>query len=89
MLADLLDLLDCGDADLRFVVTCDGAHNSRAVADPRGTREANRTVHELVRRAPGRRYGGCLVNPHFLEAALGMDLPERNADAPGGCRAGA
>ena len=72
MLADLLDVLDHCDADLRFVITCDGAYNSRVMADPSGMREANRMVYELVRQAPGRLYGGCIVNPHFPEAALDM-----------------
>ena len=72
MLADLLDVLNHCDADLRFVITCDGVYNSRVMADPSGMREANRMVYELVRRAPGRLYGGCIVNPHFPEAALDM-----------------
>jgi len=75
MLEDLLDVLDRADADLRFVMSCDGPYLSRMVQDPAGILEANRLIHELARRAPGRLYGSCTVNPSFLaESRRAMDL---------------
>ena len=31
---------------------------------------ASELIYDLVRRAPGRLYGSCLVNPHFLDTSL-------------------
>jgi predicted TIM-barrel fold metal-dependent hydrolase len=75
MLEDLLDVLDRCDADLRFIISCDGPYFSRMVDDPAQILEANRMIHDLASRAPGRLYGSCMVNPHFLEASLeAMDV---------------
>ena len=70
MLDDLLAVLDGCDADLRFVVSVDGPYFSRMVADPSGVLESSRFIHELVKRAPGRLFGACTPNPHFLAESL-------------------
>jgi predicted TIM-barrel fold metal-dependent hydrolase len=67
---DLLALLDRCDADLRFVVSCDFPYIGRIAADPAQMLPANRMIHDLVRRAPGRLYGACMVNPNYLEESL-------------------
>ncbi len=72
MLADLLDVLDRCDADLRFLISCDGAYNSIVKQQPDGMMIANRMVHELCRQAPDRLFGSCIVNPHYLDEALQM-----------------
>ena len=75
MLDDLLAVLDRCDADLELVVSCDGPYLGHIARDPGQVVSANRMVHELVRRAPGRLYGSCTVNPNFLDASLrAMDL---------------
>ncbi len=70
MLQDLLTVLDVPDADLRFVVSCDGPYFSKMIQSAEGVLEANRFVHELVSRAPGKLYGACCVNPHFPRESL-------------------
>jgi predicted TIM-barrel fold metal-dependent hydrolase len=70
MLADLLAVLDQSDADLRFVVSCDGLYLGRISREPGAMLDANRMVYELVRQAPGRLYGSCTVNPNFLDESL-------------------
>ncbi len=72
MLDDLLDLLDRCDADLRFVISCDGAYNSLVKQQPDGMMIANRMVHELCRQAPDRLFGSCIVNPHYPDEAQRM-----------------
>jgi predicted TIM-barrel fold metal-dependent hydrolase len=75
MLEDLLDVLDRCDAELRFIVSCDGPYTGQMVREPGGMLVANRFIHELVRRAPGRLYGSCTVNPNYLDESLRvMDL---------------
>ncbi|NLF16618.1 MAG: amidohydrolase family protein [Lentisphaerae bacterium] len=69
-LDDLLAVLDGCDADLRFVVSCDGWYTRQVLQDPEGMEVANRFVHDLVSRAPGRLYGSCTINPNFLDASL-------------------
>lgn len=70
MLDDLLDLLGRCDADLRFVISCDGPYLGYIGRDPDLMLDANRMVYELVRHAPDRLYGSCTVNPNFLEESL-------------------
>ncbi len=70
MLDDLMELLDRCDADLRFVISCDGPYMSGIGGDPEQMLPANRMIYELVRQAPGRLYGACMVNPNFLEESL-------------------
>lgn len=70
MLEDLLDVLDRCDADLRFVVSCDGPYYGYMAKDPSQMLPANRMIYDLVRRAPGRLYGACMVNPNFLDESL-------------------
>ena len=72
MLEDLLDVLERCDADLRLVVSCDGPYFSRMLQSPEGVLEANRSIHELVSRAPGRLFGACCVNPHFLDESVAV-----------------
>ena len=66
MLEDLLDVLDRCDADLRFVICADGFKSK----DPAAILETNRMIYDLCRRAPGRLFGGCMVNPNFLDETL-------------------
>ena len=70
MLADLLEVLDRSEADLRFIISPDGPYFSRMMQDPTGIMEANSMIHRLVRAAPDRLYGACMVNPHFPDASL-------------------
>lgn len=70
MLRDLLDVLDRCDADLRFLISCDGPYTGRILREPGGMLVANRFIHDLVREAPGRLYGSCTVNPNFLAESL-------------------
>lgn len=70
MLEDLLDVLDRCDADLRFVISCDGPHFGPMTRDPEAILAGNRFIYDLVRRAPGRLFGSCMVNPRFLEESL-------------------
>jgi len=70
MLADLLDVLDRCDADLRFLISCDGPYTSQIIREPGGMLAANRFIYDLVRQAPGRLYGSCTVNPNYLDESL-------------------
>ncbi|MFC1806120.1 amidohydrolase family protein [Planctomycetota bacterium] len=70
LLDDLLEVLDRCDADLRFVLSPDGAELRRSINEPKGVHAANRFIHDLVREAPGRLYGSCNVNPHFLDESI-------------------
>lgn len=72
MLADLLSVLDRCDADLRFIISCDGHYNSLVKQRPDGMMIANRMIHELCRQAPNRLFGSCIVNPNFLPESLAM-----------------
>jgi len=72
MLADLLDVLDRCDADLRFVISCDGHYNGLVKQQPDGMMIANSMIHELCRQAPDRLFGSCIVNPHYLDESLQM-----------------
>jgi len=70
LLEDLLEVLDTCDADLRFVLSPNGAELSRMIREPEGVRAGNEFIHDLCRRAPGRLYGACQVNPRFLDESL-------------------
>lgn len=70
MLADLLDVLDRSSHDLRFVISPDGSYLSDIGRDPEGMVRANEMVYELVRQAPDRLYGSCMVNPNFVDESL-------------------
>ncbi|PIY49685.1 MAG: hypothetical protein COZ06_13265, partial [Armatimonadetes bacterium CG_4_10_14_3_um_filter_66_18] len=70
LLKDLLAVLDGAGADLRFVLSPDANWNQVVMQDEDGVLRAAAFIHDLVRRAPGRLYGSCLVNPHFLDASL-------------------
>ena len=75
MLDDLLELLDRCDADLRLVISCDGVYNSMVRNEPDGMLKANSMIRDLVRQAPDRLHGSCIVNPNFLDESLRvMDL---------------
>jgi predicted TIM-barrel fold metal-dependent hydrolase len=71
---DVAAVLDGSGADLRFVVDgCEAANAAefrRMVEQPEGVLEGSRHVRDLTERLPGRVYGKCLVNPHFLDASL-------------------
>ena len=67
---DLLAVLDADDADLRFVISPDTRWLRHATEESGGVLRANTLIHDLVERAPGRLYGSCLVNPHFLAESL-------------------
>ena len=72
LLDDMLELLDREHgADLRFVVSSDMCGYGAALErDPAAMLPANRMIYELCRRAPGRLYGSCLINPNFTDEAL-------------------
>ena len=70
MLDDLLDVLDRSDADLRFAISPHAGYIKNMITDPAAMYEANKMVYDLCRRAPGRLYGSCMVNPNFLDEAL-------------------
>lgn len=70
MLDNLLELLDRCDADLRLVISCDFPYQSQIGSDPEAMWAGNRMVAELCRAAPGRLFGGCIVNPNFLDESL-------------------
>jgi len=72
MLADLLEVLDRCDEDLRFVISCDGHYNSLVKQQSDGMMIANRMVHELCQQAPDRLFGSCIVNPNYLDESLAM-----------------
>jgi predicted TIM-barrel fold metal-dependent hydrolase len=69
-LGELLQVLDNEEADLRFVISPDALRLSRVMQQPEGVTEANEFIRNLVSRAPGRLYGSCIVNPHFLDESL-------------------
>src|SRR5262245_52692070 len=75
LLADLLDVLDRCDADLRFVISCDFPYSSDMDRDPDQILAGNRLIYDLVRHAPDRLYGSCTVNPNFL--AQSIDVMKR------------
>lgn len=70
ILNDLMAVLDACDADLRFVVSPDGHWLDEIRDEPGGARRACRFIYELVREAPGRLFGACMVNPNFLDDSL-------------------
>ncbi|HOJ22797.1 MAG TPA: TatD family hydrolase [Armatimonadota bacterium] len=70
MLEHLLDVLDRCDADLRFIISCDTPYFSAMTRDPDAILAGNRFIYELVRQAPGRLFGSCMVNPHFQKESL-------------------
>lgn len=69
-LQELLAVLDRDEADLRFVISPDGARMSRLCREEGGVTEGNEFIRDLVARAPGRLYGSCMVNPNFLDESL-------------------
>jgi len=70
ILEDLLEVIDQSGVDLRFVISGDLYWINRMTQAADQISEENRFIHDLVRRAPGKLYGGCTVNPHFLEESL-------------------
>ncbi len=72
MLAELLAVQERCDADLRFIISCDGYYNSLVKQQPEGMKIANEMIYRLCRQAPQRLFGSCIVNPHFLDEALRM-----------------
>jgi len=68
----LLAVLDADEADLRFVLTPDGARLSRVGQSAEGVIEGNEFIRDVVQHAPGRLYGSCMVNPHFMDESLAM-----------------
>ena len=70
MLADVLEVLDACDADLRMVISLDLPELKRLVRDPAALVEGNRRIYELTRRAPDRLFGGCMINPNFEDESL-------------------
>lgn len=70
LLEPLLAMMDASGADLRLVLSVDLPWVRRMAERADDVVEGNRFVGDLVRRAPGRLYGACTVNPHFLDASL-------------------
>jgi len=67
---DLVAVLDGSGGDLRLVCSCDLPEVGRMREDATWVLEANRTVYELTQAAPGRLFGACMVNPHFLRESM-------------------
>ena len=67
---DLLRVLDGSGADLRLVLSSDLPEVNRMKQDAAAVRPANRMIHELVCQAPGRLFGSCTINPHFMSESL-------------------
>jgi predicted TIM-barrel fold metal-dependent hydrolase len=70
MLAHLLDVLDRSDHDLRLIISPDGQYLSDVGRSAEGMWQANEMIRDLVRQAPDRLYGSCMVNPNFREESL-------------------
>ena len=70
LLQDLLQVLDAEEADLRLVVSPDANWCSVCRDEPDGCRRANEFIRGLVRRAPDRLYGSCIVNPNFVDESI-------------------
>jgi len=70
ILPPLLEVLDSSGWDLRFVISCDGPYFTHMMQDGSQILKANRFIYDLVRRAPDRLYGSCMVNPSFLDESL-------------------
>ena len=70
ILEGLLDVLDRSDADLRFVISCDVPYLERIASEPSQMLAANRMIYDLIRCAPDRLYGACMVNPNYLSESL-------------------
>ncbi len=70
ILEDLLEVLDRSGADLRFVISPDGPWIGQMMQDGSKILEANRFIYDLVRRAPNRLYGSCMITPNFLDESL-------------------
>jgi len=76
---DLLAVMDATGDDLRFVANCcegwDAFEYRRMMEQPEGVLEASRMIHRASEQLPGRLYGSCVPNPHFLDASLkAMDV---------------
>jgi len=71
---DVAAVLDASGADLRFIVNCCEAVNAYEFTHlkerPQAVIEGSRYIHALAQALPGRVYGACVVNPHFLDASL-------------------
>jgi len=75
MLADLVDVLDRCDADLRLVISPDFPYLTNIARDAEAMAVGNIMIRELCREAPGRLVGSCMINPRFLDESLRvMDL---------------
>jgi len=70
ILGDLTAVLDGDGADLRLVITPDFPWPGRMTRDPAALLAGNEFTRDLVHRAPGRLYGGCMVNPHFMDESV-------------------
>ncbi len=70
MSAHLLEILDRCDADLRLILSPDFPYINRMAEDPGQMLAANRMIHELVRQAPDRLFGACMVNPNFADESV-------------------
>lgn len=75
MLAELVDVLDRCDADLRLVICVDWPYIGGMARDPEQMMAGNSMIRDLCAGAPGRLVGSCMVNPRFLDESLRvMDL---------------
>ncbi|MCD6362316.1 MAG: amidohydrolase family protein [Armatimonadetes bacterium] len=72
LLADLPDVLDRCDADLRLVISPDGPYLSGIARETGQMMAGNGMIRELCAGAPGRLAGSCMINPRFLDEALRM-----------------
>jgi len=63
----LAAMLDGSDADLRLVACVDMPALERMKDEPEAILDGNRMVRDLIRQAPGRLFGGCVVNPRFFK----------------------
>ena len=72
LIEHLMAVLDGDGADLRLVVSPDANWNRVVKEGPEGVGMAAEFIRSLSDGVPGRLYGSCLVNPHFLDASLAI-----------------
>lgn len=67
---DLIAVLDQDEADLRMILSPDGARMGAIARDAEAMMQGCEFIHDLAQRAPSRLYGSCMVNPNFPDESL-------------------
>ncbi|MFH1904558.1 MAG: TatD family hydrolase [bacterium] len=70
MLEGVLNMLEESGADLRIILSCDKPYTHGMKHAPEQILAGNRMVYDLIRQAPDKLYGSCMINPNFLEESL-------------------